>query len=180
MDMLLFLGLLVVVGAGLLLAVFQLPGTWLILLGATAYDWYYGFEKFTWTWLAVLGGIAILAEIFDALAGALVARKAGASRQAMFGALIGGFVGMISLTIPIPIIGTIVGVLVGCFVGAIVGDLSVRNDYGAGVKVGFSAVIGRLVGLIAKTGAAMAIAGVTVAMAAYALLGEPVANSIAP
>ncbi|MCB9853291.1 MAG: DUF456 domain-containing protein [Phycisphaerales bacterium] len=178
MDVLLFVGLVVIVGAGLALAVLQLPGTWLILLGAAGYDWHYGFERFGWKWLLMLGGIAILAEVFDGLAGALVAKKAGASRQAMIGALLGGFVGMLSLTIPIPIIGTVIGGIIGCFVGAVVGELSVRNDYAASTRVGVSAVIGRVFGLFAKTAAAIVIAGMTVLLAGYAMFDGSIPEAI--
>lgn len=179
-DWLLFAALVLIAGVGLVLSVFQLPGTWLILAAATGYDWYYGFERFTWKWLLVLLVIAGVAEVFDNLAGALVARKAGASRQATIGALVGGFVGMIALTIPVPIIGTILGGIFGCFIGAVVGEMSVRHDYAAGVRVGMSAVFGRVMGLIAKTGAAMVIAGVTVVLAGYALVSGPVPAVVAP
>ncbi len=169
MDGLLVSGLILIAVIGLVLAAFQLPGTWLILVAAAGYDWYYDFGRIGWIWLAILVAIAVAAEIFDGLAGALMAKRAGASRQAMFGALLGGFIGMIALTIPIPIIGTILGGIVGCFVGAVVGELSVREGYAAGAKVGISAVVGRILGLVAKTGAAVVIAGVTVVLAALAL-----------
>lgn len=178
MDVLLFVTLVVVVGLGMVLAVFQLPGTWLILLAAVGYDGFYGFDRFDWKWLLALGAVAVVAEVFDTLAGAFIARKAGASRQAMVGALLGGFIGMVSLTIPVPIIGTIIGGIVGCFIGAVVGELSVRNDYAAGARVGLTAVIGRVLGLFAKTAAAMVIAGVTVALAAYAMFDGPMTEAI--
>lgn len=174
MDWLLFAALIIVAGVGLVLAVFQLPGTWLILAAAAGYDWYYDFDRFNWKWLVGLLLVAALAELFDTLAGAMMARRAGASRQATIGALLGGFVGMIAFTIPVPIIGTILGGIAGCFVGAVVGEMSVRHDYGAGAKVGLSAVIGRVFGLIAKTGAAMVIAGAAVTLAGYAMCNGPI------
>ena len=180
MDWLLLSALTLVTVVGLVLAAFQLPGTWLILVCAAGYDWYYDFARIGWKWLAVLGVIAIVAEVFDGLAGALLAKRAGASRQAMIGALLGGFVGMIVLTIPVPVIGTIFGGIAGCFIGAVVGELSVRNDYAAGAKVGISAVIGRVLGLIAKTGAAVVIAGVTVMLATIAMFNGRVPDVVMP
>lgn len=178
MEWLLFAGLVLMAGVGLVLAVFQLPGTWLILAAAAGYDWYFGFQRFTWKWLVALAAIAIVAEVFDALAGALMAKRAGASRQATIGAVLGGLIGMLALSIPVPIVGTIIGGIIGCFAGAVIGELSVRHDYAAGAKVGLSAVVGRVFGLIAKTGAAMVIAGATIALAGYAMLNGNVPEAI--
>jgi uncharacterized protein len=146
---------------GIVLAVFQLPGTWLILASAAAYDWHYGWQRIGWKWLVSLLVIAALAELFDTLASLMAARSAGASRRAAVGALLGGLIGMIVLSVPVPVIGTVIGGLIGCFVGALAGELTVRNDLAAGAKVGVFATIGRLMGIMAKTAAALAIAGAT-------------------
>jgi len=173
-DYLIFAALLLLSLAGLLLAIFQLPGTWLMIVAATAYDWYYDWTRLTIKWLIALGAIAIAAELFEVLSGALVSRKAGASRKAMIGAVIGGFVGMIvlSVAIPIPVLGTIAGGLIGCFVGAVVGEMSVHSHLGASTRVGLFAVIGRILGLFAKTSAAVVITGATVTLAVMGLWAD--------
>ncbi len=170
-DTLLLIGLTVLAFLGILLAVFQLPGTWLILASAAGYDWYYDWQRIGWKWLVCLGVLAIIAEAVDSLASIVAARKAGASRRAAIGALVGGFLGMILFSIPIPVIGTVVGGLAGCFTGALVMELTARDDLRAGAKVGFFATLGKLIGLIAKTGAAFAIAGATVLLAAFKVWG---------
>lgn len=151
--------------AGVALAVLQLPGIWLIVASAAAYDWYHGWERIGWKWLVALGIVALFAEVFEAAAGMLAARRAGASRRAAVGALVGGFAGMILLSIPIPVVGTIIGGMLGCFVGACAAELTVRDDVAAGVRVGVFATIGRAMGLAAKTGAALAIAGTALVLA---------------
>ncbi len=168
-------GLAMLAVAGLVLAVLQLPGSWLILAAAVGYDWYYGWDRLTLKWLIALAVVAILAELFELLSGAFVAKQAGASRKAMIGAVIGGFVGMIALSIPVPIIGTIIGGMIGCFAGAVIGEMSVHSRIGDGTRVGVFAVIGRILGLFAKTTAAVIIAGVTITLAILAMFSDAVA-----
>ena len=48
MDILLLTILILVAAVGVLLAVFQLPGTWLIVTAAIGYDWYHDWQRFGW------------------------------------------------------------------------------------------------------------------------------------
>lgn len=161
------LGLLSV--GGVVLAVLQLPGAWLVLIAAAGYDWHYGWERIGWQWLVGLTVVAALSELLDALAGVLAARRAGASRRASIGALIGGFAGMILFTVPIPVLGTILGGIVGCFVGALGAEMTVRAELGHGTRVAVAAAIGRVLGLAAKTAAAIGIGGAVVCKAVLAM-----------
>ena len=169
MDIVSLILLGVVAVAGVLLAVFQLPGTWLILAAAAGYDWYHDWQRIGWPWLVGLLAVAVAAEIADTASSMLAARKAGASRRASFGALIGGFAGMIFLTaaLPIPVVGTIAGGMLGCFLGALIAEMTVRDDLAAGARVGVFATLGRLVGMLVKTGSAFAIAGAALGLAIW-------------
>lgn len=170
MDVLLLICLALLSLAGVLLAALQLPGTWLILAAATAYDWYFGWERIGWTLLAGLLVVAVAAELSEALAGAVVARKTGASRRASVGALVGGFLGMLLLTpVPVPVVSTIAGGLVGCFLGALIGELTLHDDVSVWAKVGFAATIGRILGMMIKLAAAFVIAGAVVGVALLAM-----------
>ncbi len=169
MEIFLFSVLLLLSLAGLLLAAFQLPGAWLILLAAAGYDWYFGWQRFGWEWLLPLVLVAAAAEVFEFMAGALVARHGGASRRASIAALVGGVLGMFFLAIPLPVVGVIVGGLIGCFAGALLAELSLNKDVLTGTRVGLFAVVGRLIGTIGKTAAAVVIAGVVVSRALYAM-----------
>lgn len=170
MEYLLLAILIAVSLVGVLLALFQLPGIWLILAATAGYDWYYGWERIGWVWLAALTAAALLAEVLDAVAGAVAARKAGASRRAAIAAMLGGFAGMVLLSIPIPVIGTIIGGLLGCFAGALLAEMSLRRNMGAGAKVGLFATIGRLIGIIAKSAMALVIAGTAISLAIWTML----------
>jgi len=166
-DVLLLVLLVLLSVGGIVLAVLQLPGTWLILAAAVGYDWYYHWHRVGWVWLISLAVFAVVAELFDTLAGVVAARKAGASRRAAIGALVGGIAGMIVFSIPVPVFGTVVGGLLGCFLGALAAELSLRKDMVTGARVGLFATIGRLVGIIAKTSAALVIAGAAVSRALW-------------
>ncbi|HKQ47278.1 MAG TPA: DUF456 domain-containing protein [Phycisphaerae bacterium] len=155
--------------AGILLAALQLPGTWLILAAAIGYDWYHGWGAMGCKWLVGLAAAALAAEVIETGASYVIARKGGASRRASIGAVIGGLAGMILLSAPIPILGTILGGMAGCFLGALAGEMSVRQDFTAGTKVGVFATIGRLIGMMAKTSAALVIAGIVLVLAASAV-----------
>ncbi|MBX3394251.1 MAG: DUF456 domain-containing protein [Phycisphaerae bacterium] len=169
-----FGGLVVSAGLGVMLAAFQLPGTWLILATATAYDWYHSWTPIGWKWLSLLCAAAIAAELFDFSAGLIAARRAGASRRAAFGALIGGFIGMIAFSVPIPLpgVGAIVGGLVGCFMGALLAELSLRKELSVGLRIGLIATIGRVIGMTAKTTAAMMIGGSVVSLGGWFVFGS--------
>lgn len=168
MDVLLLAVLASLAAAGALLAALQLPGTWLILASAAGYDWYYDWQRIGWRWLLALAALTVAAEVLDTLASVAAARRAGASRRAVVGSLLGGFIGMIVLSLPVPVIGTIAGGLAGCFLGAAIGELSIHDDVTAGARVGLFATLGRILGLMAKTAAAMVIAGATVSLATRA------------
>jgi uncharacterized protein YqgC (DUF456 family) len=169
MEYVLFAVLCLVAFAGILLAALQLPGTWLILAVSAGYDWYHHWRCLGWKWLVALAAAAMVAEAVDLAASFVVARKGGASRRASIGAVIGGMAGMILLSVPVPIIGTIIGGMMGCFVGALAGELSLRDDLAAGAKVGLFATIGRMLGMLAKTSAALVIAGTVLVLAGRAV-----------
>lgn len=155
--------------AGVLLAALQLPGTWLILVTTVGYDWLHHWRILGWKWLLGLTAAAALAEVVEMASSIVIARKGGASRRASIGAVIGGMAGMVLLSVPIPILGTIVGGFFGCFLGALAGEMTIRDDLGRGTKVGIYATLGRLIGMIAKTSAALIIAGTVVVLAIGAI-----------
>jgi uncharacterized protein YqgC (DUF456 family) len=169
MDYTLFAILCLVALAGILLAAMQLPGTWLVLAAAIGFDAYHGWQAMGWKWLLGLGAAALTAEVIETGASYVIARKGGASRRAGICAVIGGLAGMVLLSLPIPIIGTILGGMFGCFLGALAGELSLQKDLAAGTRVGILATIGRLVGMMAKTSAALVIAGISLVLAARAV-----------
>jgi len=92
--------------AGLVLP--ALPGAPLLFLGLVCAAWAEDFAKVGWGWLALIGGLAALTYPVDLAAGALGAKRFGASGRAVLGAALGGLVGLF-LGLP--------GILLGPFVG---------------------------------------------------------------
>ena len=71
----------------------MLPGSPLILLGAFIYAWYTDFTVITWGVLLILFALTLLSQMVEYLATIIGAKKYGASRWGIAGAVAGGFIG---------------------------------------------------------------------------------------
>ncbi len=140
---------------------FNLPGTWVMVLVAAVFEWWMpGEYMFSWTVLAMAGALALIGELFEFGFGAAGARHAGASKRAAALAIAGGIVGAILGTaVPVPIAGTLIGACLGAFAGSIFGDLWAGRPMFRSVTAGRGAAVGRLWGTISKlvVGAAIVI-----------------------
>jgi hypothetical protein len=140
---------LVVAGvAGLVLP--ALPGPPLLFAGLFAAAWAEGFAHVGPRTLTVLGILALLAVLADFAAGALGAKRYGASPRAVAGAAIGAVVG---LFFGLP------GIVLGPLLGALVGELTARADLEAASRAGIGATVGLLLGTAAKLALGFAMIG---------------------
>lgn len=139
---------------------FNLPGTWLMVLLAAVLEWWQPGEfMFGWTVLYVALGLAMLGEVLEFVLAAAGARQAGGSKRASALAIVGGVLGAILGTpLPIPVVGTLLGASLGAFAGSLLGDLWARRPMLPSVEAGRGAAVGRFWGTIAK----MAVGGVIV------------------
>ena len=129
--------------AGTLLPVVPgLPLMWLAMLG---YGWFTGWQAYGFTALLVTGLVVLLSMVLDYVASAVGAKKFGASRPGLFGAVAGGLLGFIfSGFNPL-------GLILGIFLGALALELLVsRRDLGAALTAGFGALLGFLAGSFFK------------------------------
>lgn len=150
-DVLLYVlaGVLVVVGiAGTVLP--ALPGLPLVFAGMLLAAWTGDFEQVGWLPLVVLGLMTALSLAIDFVATAVGAKRVGASRLAIAGAVIGTFAGLAF---------GLVGVFVGPFVGALAGELLHTRQVGQATRVGFGTWVGILLGTALKLGLAFAMLG---------------------
>ncbi|UCH53865.1 MAG: DUF456 domain-containing protein [Pseudomonadota bacterium] len=146
--------LLVIAGiAGLLLP--ALPGAPLLFAGLVVAAWADDFAYVGTGTIIVLGVLAALTYVADFVAGALGAKRFGASPRAVAGSIVGGIVG---LFFGIP------GVLIGPFVGAVIGELSVRRDVQAATRAGIGATIGLVLATAAKIAVAFTMIGLFLVM----------------
>jgi uncharacterized protein YqgC (DUF456 family) len=132
--------LLVVVGiAGTVLP--MLPGVPLVFAGLLLAAWHGGFDQVGIVTMVIIGAIAALAWVVDFFASVVTAKKAGASKYALWGAGIGALVG---------IIGGIPGLIIGPAIGAIIGELITHKDTTKATTVGIAAGLGFVLGLAIK------------------------------
>lgn len=118
-----------------------LPGAPLVFLGALLYGWYTGFAEVTAGLLVVFFLLTVAALLLEYAASALGARRYGASRAGVAGALLGGLVGIFLF----PPLGLVLGPLGGAFLGEL---LSGRGWQSAG-RSGFGSVLGLVLGTTA-------------------------------
>jgi uncharacterized protein YqgC (DUF456 family) len=140
------------VGLGLVgLVLPGLPGAPLILLGLLLGAWA---ENFThiglWTILAltILAGLTYSVDFWATMFGA---KKFGASKRAIIGALIGVAAGLF-LGLP--------GVIFGPFIGAVIGELSAHRGLQQATRAGVGATIGLVLGAALKIAMAFAMIGI--------------------
>lgn len=147
-------GLLVTAGIiGLVLPAF--PGAILLFLGFLLAAWAEGFSHIGLGALSALGIMTLMIYAVDFIAGALGAKRFGASTRAIVGASIGAVIG---LFFGIP------GVLLGPFIGAVLGELSVQRNLIAAGKAGVGTTIGLALGVAAKLAIALSMVGLFAVM----------------
>ena len=127
-----------------------LPGLPLVYAGMLLAAWAGKFEQVGAVMLGVLGLLTVLSLAVDFMATALGAKRVGASRLALIGAVVGTFAGLMF---------GIVGVFVGPFVGALAGELMHGRRIGQAAKVGVGTWLGILLGTMLKLGLAFAMLG---------------------
>ena len=142
MDILLYVIAAVLIAAGLVGAVVPLlPGIPLIFGGIwliAAVDQY---RHLGFGWLLGIGIVGAVGLLMDLLAGALGAKRLGASPRAVWGALLGTIIGMF-FGLP--------GILFGPFVGALLGELAAGKSVLRSAHVGASTWIGFIFGTLIK------------------------------
>ncbi len=151
MDIALYLLAALLMLAGLAGAILPaLPGIPLIFGGiwiAAATD---GYRHLGMWWLLGIALVGALGMITDLIAGALGAKRVGASQLAVWGALVGTVVGMF-FGIP--------GLAFGPFLGALAGELMAGNSVLRSTHVGVGTWLGLLLGTLVKLVASFVMIG---------------------
>jgi uncharacterized protein YqgC (DUF456 family) len=131
-----------VIVVGLVCAIVPLlPGIPLIFAGVWLIAGLDGYRHLGLGWLLGIAAVGAVGLVVDLLAGALGAKRMGASSQAVCGALIGTLIG---LFFGIP------GLLFGPFIGAVIGELSAGNSVLRSAHAGVSVWVGLIFGTIIK------------------------------
>lgn len=135
-----------------------LPGLPLVFGGMLLAAWANGFEAISGWTVAVLGVLTLFSFLIDFASTAFGAKRVGASRKAVIGAVIGMTVGLF--------FGPL-GIFIGPFAGALIGELlHLRKLDGSGLgqatKVGLGTWFGVLLGVVLKLTLAFAMIGLFV------------------
>ncbi len=135
-----------------------LPGLPLVFGGMLLAAWTDDFQRIGVWVLSLLAALTLLSFAIDIMATAMGAKKVGASRMAVAGAMIGMVVGLFM---------GIVGVFVAPFIGAAIGELMFqrkldREGLGQAAKVGLGTWFGIMAGVVLKLGLAFTMFGIFV------------------
>ena len=149
--------------AALLTIPLGIPGTFVIFLASLVYGIITHFTQVTPALIWALLGIALFAELLEYFAGIWGAKKFGASRAGIMGAVAGGVLGGIIGTGIIPLVGSVMGLLIGAFLGAFLMELIVKKKPAQALRAGWGTFTGRIGGILTKI--ILAIAMITLVLA---------------
>jgi uncharacterized protein YqgC (DUF456 family) len=130
-----------------------IPGAALIVAGAVVHQLMLGDGGASGWWIiGVLFIMAVLSYVVDILAGAMGARRYGASKWGAWGGFIGAIVGLF-FGLPGLLLGPVIGVMAGELILA-------RKQIGAAASASWGTILGSLLGVLGKFLIAMAMAAV--------------------
>jgi uncharacterized protein len=131
---------------------FNLPGTWLMVLVTALLKWWHPDDVLVgWTTLGVAAGLALLGEGLEFALGAAGSRRTGGSTRAAALAIIGSLVGgVVGTALPVPLVGTLIGACLGAFAGSLIGDVWAGRPLFPSLAAGWGAAVGRFWGTVSK------------------------------
>lgn len=132
----------------------MLPGTVLIFAAILLGAWIDDFTKIsTWT-VALAALLTVISLVCDYVAAALGAKRVGASRQAIIGAVLGTLLGIFT---------GLWGLVFMPLVGAAIGEYMVLRDLQRAGRVGVATWVGLLLGTAVKIALAFTMLGMFIA-----------------
>jgi uncharacterized protein YqgC (DUF456 family) len=139
-----YIGFYLLLLIGLISIVFTMPGNFIIFGGALIYAIITNFTVIGWKLLLTLGIMATVAELLEYILGVVGAKKLGASKWGVIGALIGAIIGSIVLAPLFLGIGALIGLFVGAFLGAYIVELIRGVPPNEAFRSGLGALSGRV------------------------------------
>ena len=127
-----------------------IPGNAVISFNSFIYAIIKGFDEISWSFLILIIGMAVLIEFLEYLSISFASYKMGASRKAVWGAVIGGFAGAISGFFVTPVLGSVIGSMTGVFIGAVGLEWMAKRKISVALKAGAGAFLGKIGSLTIK------------------------------
>ncbi|HEY0550868.1 MAG TPA: DUF456 domain-containing protein [Verrucomicrobiae bacterium] len=118
-----------------------IPSTPLVLIAAIAHKLYFKATGAGWIIMTMLVLITALALVMDYLASIYGAKRFGATKKGMAGAIVGGIVGLF-FNLP--------GILFGPFIGASLFEMIGGRNWKPAMKAGLGATLGLFAGAVGK------------------------------
>jgi uncharacterized protein YqgC (DUF456 family) len=128
----------------------SIPGNFVLFLNTAWYGAVTNFTEFSFTFLLTIFAIAVGVELLEYFIIAFGARKYGASRWGVVGAILGGIGGSISGFFFSPIVGAVVGGFIGVTIGTISIELLRGKNIHQASYAALGALLGRVGGLSVK------------------------------
>jgi uncharacterized protein len=119
-----------------------IPGILLIYAGYLFYGFATGWQAYGLAAIVGWSVVTALVLLLDFYAGALGAKRYGASRYGTWGSLIGGLIGTLAAGFP--------GLILGPFFGAVTGELLRGRSHREALRSGWGTFIGFMVGSVVK------------------------------
>jgi hypothetical protein len=135
-----------------------LPGVPLVFAGLVLGAWADDFQRVSWLTLTLLGLLTLASFAIDFLATALGARRVGATKLAVAGAML-GTLGGVFLGLP--------GLVIGPFAGAVAGEMLSHGKVEQATRAGFATWMGLVFGTLTKLALVFTMLGIFAA--AYVL-----------
>jgi uncharacterized protein YqgC (DUF456 family) len=118
-----------------------IPSTPLVLIAAIGHKIYFKAASIGWIVIALLVLITALALVMDYLATVYGAKRFGATKKGMAGAIVGGIIGLF-FNLP--------GILFGPFIGAVIFEMIGGREWKPSAKAGVGATLGLFAGAVGK------------------------------
>ncbi|MCP4726894.1 MAG: DUF456 domain-containing protein [bacterium] len=152
MTILLWIAAVILIIAGLVgIIIPMIPGIPLMFAGFLIAAWIGKFQTVGLFTIFVLGFLTVISIIIDFLSAGFGAKRVGASREAVIGAVLGTIFGLSA---------GFLGVIVGPFIGAALGEYIARRDLSEAGNVGVGTWLGIMLGTVAKIGLAFMMLGI--------------------
>lgn len=129
----------------------MLPGIPLIFGGFLVWGLASGWKDYTMQTVVILGIVTAAIWLLEYYAGAIGAKKYGASKAGVWGTVLGGIIGVFAFNIP--------GLVIGSFLGAVIGEVIIGRSRREAWRAGWGAFLGFLAGTAIKVIAGLVMAG---------------------
>jgi uncharacterized protein YqgC (DUF456 family) len=136
--------------AGIFSIIFGIPGTIIILIDIIMYAFVTGFEKIGIPLIAILIAITILAEGLDFVLGISGAAQLGITKRVVLISALSSLAGAMILTPVFFGLGAVMGIFLGGFACVLMFELLHQSKLKPALRSGYSALLGRVAGTLAK------------------------------